>query len=226
MDIYTVIIVFGAIGGIIAGGVVHEFGHAWAALKLGDDTAAKEGRLSLHPSTHIDPFGTIILPIILFVAAGFVFGGMRPVPFDPSRMRHPDRDIMLVAAAGPGFQFLFVFVVWALFLLMSPLIVPLSFAYMFFYWAILANVLIALFNLLLPIPPLDASKILRYFLPPHLRAQYDSIGPMIGFALILLLVFSGALRAFLGPFLVWTNVAFRWSYENLALVNWTGLVWS
>jgi membrane-associated protease RseP (regulator of RpoE activity) len=80
---------------------IHEYGHALAAYLCGDDTAKRDGRMTINPVAHIDPFLTIALPAILYLTTGFIFGGARPVPVDPRRLRHPLRDMMLVAIAGP-----------------------------------------------------------------------------------------------------------------------------
>ena len=221
MSFEVIVIIAAAITGIIAGGVVHEYGHAWSALKLGDDTAARMGRLTFQPVPHIDPFMTIVLPLVLVIATGVPFGGMKPVPINPAGLRHPRRDIVWTALAGPGFQLGFVLVVFALYLLLTPLFAPGSYAFTFFYIVFFANVLIAFFNLI-PIPPLDGSRVLAYFLPPQTRRTYLNLPPVVGIAIVLVLVLTGVIRAVLGPLVHMSREFFAWAYVNLGLHNWTG----
>ena len=180
---------------ILAGGIVHEFGHAWAAAKLGDGTAQAQGRLTFHPLPHLDPFLSGVLPLITLLVAGVPFGGMKPVPVYPLRLRRPDRDLMWTALAGPVFQLAFVAVLVVALLLLSPLFGPDSIAFAGLTLGILLNVLIAIFNLI-PVPPLDGSKILRFFLPPDLRRVYDTVGPVVAIALLIGVLFAGFLGGF------------------------------
>jgi len=145
--------------------VVHEVSHGFVAEKLGDPTARKMGRLTLNPLKHIDPFGSILLPLILllpsFFIKGFngpVFGWAKPVPYNPMFLKYPRRDTALLAFAGPASNFLLAFIFAGLFRLVGGSIGAL------FSIIVIINISLALFNLI-PIPPLDGSKILFYLLP-------------------------------------------------------------
>lgn len=135
--------------------IVHEFSHALAAYLLGDDSAKRAGRLTLNPLKHIDWFGTVLLPLFLYFTAGFIYGYAKPVPFNPYNFRNLKRDSGLTALAGPASNFL-IAIAFALlyhFSGFSPVI-----QYICTY-VIFLNLLLAFFNLL-PVPPLDGSKVL------------------------------------------------------------------
>jgi len=177
---------------------VHEAAHAWVALKCGDSTARDMGRLTLNPLVHIDLFMTIILPTILIFTVGFPFGGAKPVPVDFHRLRRPWRDMSFVAFAGPLSNFLLAIlfaVVWKLLIKYgiyndaSPLGERASDRLpRVIETTVLLNVILAVFNMV-PIPPLDGSRIMAYLLPSSLRGGYltlERFGLMIIFALIFL----------------------------------------
>ena len=173
--------------------VFHEVAHGWVARALGDPTASALGRLSLNPLKHVDPFGTIILPGALKLAGLPVLGWAKPVPVDKARLRNPRRDMMLVAAAGPGINF----VMAAMGAVVLGLLIgvyktdPEPGAVALFFFENLQNFLVinlflALFNLL-PIPPFDGSHIVEGMLPAPAARAYERIRP-IGFPLIIALV--------------------------------------
>ena len=142
--------------------IAHEIAHGLVAKYLGDDTAQKSGRLSLNPLKHIDPFGTILLPIILFLSkTGFIFGWAKPVPINYSKLRTSRYSIILVASAGVIMNFILAFL--SSILLKISLMIPSptvsGILAMFWLHMIFFNIVLAVFNLL-PIPPLDGSKIL------------------------------------------------------------------
>ena len=142
--------------------IAHEIAHGWVAYKLGDDTAKKHDRLSLNPIKHIDIFGTIILPILLFLSkSGFIFGWAKPVPVNYYNLQHRKRDIILVASAGIIMNILLALI--SAILLKITLFIPnhiiSGILAMFWLHMIFFNIVLAVFNLL-PIPPLDGSKIL------------------------------------------------------------------
>lgn len=174
--------------------VVHECAHGLAAYKLGDPTAYYAGRITLDPRPHIDPMMTLIVPVVLFLMAGFVFGAAKPVPINPSNFRNPEKGLMLSSLAGPVSNLLLALLGLVLFILLaaSNLVTSGSlatFIMILFYRFIIINVLLALVNII-PIPPLDGSRILRYFLPWDMKASLDRIEPY-GFIIILLLFWMG-----------------------------------
>ncbi|HOH97268.1 MAG TPA: site-2 protease family protein [Candidatus Cloacimonadota bacterium] len=139
--------------------IIHEVSHAFAAYALGDDSAKRAGRLSFNPVRHIDWFGTVILPLILYFSAGFIWGYAKPVPFNPYNFRNLKRDSGLTALAGPVSNILIAIGMAVIYHLSSafPLIQYIS------IYVIFLNLLLAFFNLI-PVPPLDGSKVLGMFL--------------------------------------------------------------
>ena len=141
----------------------HEFGHAWVAMKCGDDTARLQGRVSLNPIVHIDPIGTVLMPLlIIFLPNGIgqvLIGGAKPVPVNPLNYRHGNFDDILVTLAGPGMNLLLAIIILGIARIVevfgSPDVVELlkQMAFM--------SLMLCFFNLLLPIPPLDGSRIVR-----------------------------------------------------------------
>ncbi|MDD5236912.1 MAG: site-2 protease family protein [Candidatus Omnitrophica bacterium] len=176
---------------------VHEFSHGWAAYKLGDPTAKYSGRFTLNPLAHIDPVGTIILPLLLFFSTGgrFLFGYAKPEPVNFSALRNPRRDIIWVGLAGPLSNIIFAAIASIILRL-----VPLGpFANSIMVQLIVINAVLAVFNLM-PIPPLDGSRILMGLLPQQLAMQYASLEPF-GFIILMLLIFTGTLWVFISPLL-------------------------
>ncbi|MDD3102757.1 MAG: site-2 protease family protein [Candidatus Cloacimonetes bacterium] len=139
--------------------IIHEVSHAFAAYALGDDSAKRAGRLSFNPKKHVDIFGTIILPLLLWFSAGFIFGYAKPVPFNPYNFKNLKRDSGLTALAGPASNVLIAILLSIFFHLFSE--IPLL-QYILGY-VIFLNLLLAFFNLI-PVPPLDGSKVLGMFL--------------------------------------------------------------
>ncbi|MGH7496193.1 MAG: site-2 protease family protein [bacterium] len=173
---------------------VHEFAHAFAADRLGDPTARTLGRLTLNPLKHLDPLGTIML----FVAN---FGWAKPVPVNPQYFRHPNRDMLLVAAAGPVSNLILALISGLILRLSHTDALPMAegsvTVLVILRYSLFINLVLAFFNLL-PIPPLDGSKILRSLLPPHMIAAYlrfESVGPV----LLLVIIVIGQLTSF-SPF--------------------------
>lgn len=177
---------------------VHEVAHGWVAKQKGDLTAYLQGRLTLNPIKHIDPLGTIILPgILLLTGTGFIFGWAKPVPVDGRNFKKPLQDMAWVAAAGP-LSNLMMALIWALLARMGVLlnfeVVSLPLIYMGVA-GISINLVLFLINLL-PIPPLDGSRILTGFLPPRLAWQYNQI-ERYGFLILVILLYSGVLNVLL-----------------------------
>lgn len=178
---------------------VHEVAHGWVAKKLGDDTASILGRLTLNPIKHVDKLGTIIIPgLLLLSGTGFIFGWAKPVPVDPRKFVNPKRDMAFVALAGPVSNFLMA-ICWALFARLGVMIEVEAFSLPLIYTGIAGisiNLVLALINLI-PIPPLDGSRIVTGILPNKLAYQYNRL-ERFGFVFLLALLWSGGLSYLLG----------------------------
>ena len=172
---------------------VHEVAHGWVASKLGDKTALMLGRLTLNPSKHIDPFGTILVPsLLLFLGAGFIFGWAKPVPVTWANLKHPKRDIAIVALAGPVANLLMA-CGWALVTKLGIMLVnsgaQANFIVLIYMGqaGVMINLILGVLNLL-PLPPLDGSRIASSLLPRRMAMQYDKLEPYGLFILLGLLV--------------------------------------
>ena len=160
---------------------VHEFAHGLVAYKLGDSTARLSGRLTLNPLAHIDPFWTILLPAVLFLSTGFIFGAAKPVPVNYWSLKNPKRDMIWIGLAGPLANFILAFIISGILKFVAPQSLS---AYLLFNLLVI-NVGLAIFNLI-PIPPLDGSNILIGLLPAQLSKQYANLGR---YGLIILFLF-------------------------------------
>lgn len=176
----------------------HEYAHGWVAYKLGDSTAKYSGRLTLNPLAHIDLFGTIILPLIIFISTrgAFVFAAAKPVPINYWALRNPRRDMMLVGISGPLVNFIFA-VVLSLILKFLP---DYGIFSILLQRLAIINIVLGVFNLI-PIPPLDGSRILAGLLPADLASRYNQLEPF-GFFIIALLLVSGVLNRLVLPWIV------------------------
>lgn len=166
---------------------LHEAAHAYAARYFGDNTAYSQGRMSLNPLVHVDIWGTIVIPIAMYIFSGFVFGYAKPVPVEFDRLRNPKRDMAWVALAGPFANFVMavMWLVFGAFLVFFQ--VAESFPHKVAEAGIVTNLLIMAFNLL-PIPPLDGGRVLTSVLPHSLAYKFARIEPY-GFFIVLALVF-------------------------------------
>ena len=172
---------------LVYSAILHEIAHGFVAERLGDPTARLMGRLTLNPKNHIDPMMTIAFPLLTFYASGgtLIFGGAKPVPVDPFNFREPKKDMALVSLAGPGTNALLAlsgailikaFILTIPFLGSNPLFTTLANPILnFLVLVVRINLILAIFNLL-PIPPLDGSKVIAQFLPDKEAAVYLSIG--------------------------------------------------
>lgn len=180
--------------------VLHEVAHGWIAKQLGDNTAYSQGRLTLNPIKHIDPIGTILVPILLYMTAGFAFGWAKPVPINWRNLRHPKRDMVYVALAGPAANLLMA-VFWGIVLKIASMFptdsafaVPLS---LMATIGIGINIILMIFNLF-PLPPLDGGRVAVGLLPPK-PAYYLSRLEPYGFIIILVLLATGVLGYLITP---------------------------
>lgn len=191
---------------------IHEFAHAWAAYKLGDDTAQRQGRLTLDPLAHLDPLGTLLIVIAILTGAPLI-GWAKPVPFQMRNLNNPRRDAMLVAVAGPISNILQA-IVWLFILFIFRLAIQQfgmnidesspfsSLPSLFMTMTILSvsmNITLAVFNMI-PLPPLDGHYVLEGLGPPFIADFFDMIRPY-AFIILLGLLWTGVFSQVLGPFM-------------------------
>jgi len=179
---------------------VHEAAHGYAARHFGDNTAWSQGRVTLNPIKHIDPVGTLLMPLILYFATGghFLFGYAKPVPVNFGRLRNPKRDMIWVALAGPGSNFLQALAWGALLLVLHALDLHERFFLGMCAAGVSVNLVMFAFNLF-PLPPLDGGRILVGLLPWKQAVALSRIEPW-GFFIVMALVISGLVGSFwLGP---------------------------
>jgi Zn-dependent protease len=196
---------------------IHEAAHAWAAMKKGDPTAAAMGRVSLNPLVHIDPIGTVLLPLMLRIAGAPAFGWAKPVMVNPRNLRHPRRDNLWISFAGPAanlsvatVSLLLILVIKALspsaiiflvkFLNRQPVgSVPQGILALILFYFVFVNCYLAVFNLI-PVPPLDGSGVLSGLLSDKAAVAYERIRPY-GFIIVLALIILGLLDIIIQPIL-------------------------
>jgi Zn-dependent protease len=179
---------------------LHEAAHGWVANKLGDPTAKNRGRITMNPLKHIDPMGTIVVPLFLAMVSPFVMGWAKPVPVEPRYFKSPLLDMALVAVAGPVSNFLMA-CCWAIFIvIVDGLLEPsqwLIFLAEMGKNGIIINIVLMVLNLL-PIPPLDGGRVVAGILPPSLAMPFMQL-ERYGMIIVLLLLVSGILGKIMWP---------------------------
>lgn len=197
IDLLSIAVGFGV---LLISLTIHEAAHAWTADRLGDRTARALGRVSLNPLAHIDPIGTVLLPLIAAVSHLPLIGWAKPVPVNARNLGHPRRDFMLVAAAGPISNLLQAVVAAALLRIVmvggavsAPWAMPLDVLFL----AIQINLLLAFFNLI-PVPPLDGGNVLLGLLPPRVATRYSQLR-QYGFLVLYAMMFTGLASAIVVP---------------------------
>lgn len=185
MDESTLVTVVIALGVILFSMTLHEAMHGFVAYFLGDDTAKMQGRLTLNPIKHIDPFLTILLPTVLAILGGPIFGGAKPVPFNPDRVKYDEWGAALVAVSGPLVNLLLAFIFFGVYAVAQP--DPTGLAARILGTAVSVNLGFFIFNMI-PIPPLDGSRVLYALAPEFVRRGMEMIeqfGIFFVFAIVL-----------------------------------------
>jgi Zn-dependent protease len=189
---------------------VHEVAHGWVASRLGDMTAKMLGRLTLNPFKHIDPVGTVLIPAVTMLLAGFIFGYAKPVPVTYQNLRHPKRDMALVALAGPASNLLMA-LLWTLWIKIAISIsAPFPSAALFMIAVgvagILVNLILMVLNML-PLPPLDGGRVLTGVLPMPYSAAVARLEPY-GFMILIALLLLGILGKIIWPVIIFFLLGF------------------
>ncbi len=178
--------------------VLHEIAHGWTALRLGDPTAKDRGRLTLNPISHVDPIGTILVPLMSHFLGGFLFGWAKPVPVDPRYFKNPAKGMAIVGIAGPITNIILALIAAILFRVVflfdldaSPFLVHAL------VYAVAINIVLATFNMV-PIPPLDGSRVIIPFIPREAARVYYQLEPY-GFYILVALLYLGLFRRVITP---------------------------
>jgi len=193
---------------------LHEAAHGYAALHWGDNTAQRLGRISLNPLRHIDPLGTIAMPLLLYFATSgaFLFGYAKPVPVNFSRLHHPKRDMVWVALAGPASNWVQALVWAAVWLVLNSQPEAEAFFVQMAQAGVLVNLVMFAFNLF-PLPPLDGGRILVGLLPMRMAIAVSRVEPY-GFFIVMALVLTGVVGG------LWLRPLMAWTYQSIDTVLW------
>ncbi|HVL70132.1 MAG TPA: site-2 protease family protein [Vicinamibacterales bacterium] len=196
MDTASILLAFGV---VLASLTVHEWAHAWSADRLGDPTARLLGRVSFNPVVHIDPIGTLLLPLLAMFSGFPILGWAKPVPVNVSQLGNPKRDFMIVAAAGPASNLVMAVVAAVGFHAVGGFAAagPDFGIVNILFMAVSINLLLAVFNLL-PIPPLDGGNVLAGLLPDSMAGLLYGLR-RFGFIILYALLFTGVLFRLIGP---------------------------
>lgn len=201
--------------------VAHEFAHGYAALKQGDPTAYQLGRLTWNPLKHIDPFFTVLLPMITFFTGGFIFGGAKPVPVTPRNYRNYRRGDIIVSMAGIATNLVLAVACMLMIVILGLLgrAVPvatdsLAILQRMMITGVVFNLILAMFNLL-PIPPLDGSHVMKYLLPPSWAIRYQQVG-MYGVLILMVLMMTRVGAPLLSAWMTPVNLAGGWMLRAIS----------
>lgn len=195
IDVFGIITILGV---IFVSMTIHEVMHGMVALWLGDDTAKLQGRLTLNPLKHVDPFLTIILPVLLFATGGPIFGGAKPVPFNPNRVKYDEWGAALVAIAGPLTNLLIAFVLFGLNTILFAWDISNPVLGTIINYGVIVNLGFFVFNII-PIPPLDGSRVLYALAPDFVRRGMEAIENFGILLVFIIVIFANGL---IGSFMV------------------------
>ena len=207
VDIGQLVIIFAV---LLFSLTVHESAHAWTAASFGDPTAQRLGRISLNPAVHVDPVGTVLLPLVAFTTGAPIIGWAKPVPVDARNLARPRQDFLFIAAAGPASNLVLATMASVVMRMVPVSPVDFGIGPAVPVWTIAAmvfelNLLLAVFNML-PVPPLDGGNVLAGLLPAGLARAYDRVLRRWGFLVLYGLLLTGALSYLIEPpylFLSW-----------------------
>ena len=193
---------------------VHEYAHGWMAYKLGDNTAKSMGRLTINPIAHIDTIGTIVVPVLLYLTGGFLFGWAKPVPINYNALSDKKTGVLKVSLAGPISNAIMA-IMWGI-IAYAGLYIESELMIRMGAIGVLFNLLLGLFNML-PIPPLDGSSLVRQYLPYRYLPQWDKL-EIYGIFIVLSLVVMGVLSLVIWPILSFIVEPFPMMKEMIILV--------
>jgi Zn-dependent protease len=200
LDIGQLVVIFGV---LLFSLTVHESAHAWTAARFGDRTADRLGRISLNPGVHIDPIGTLLLPLVAFTTGAPIIGWAKPVPVNARNLSRPRQDFLFIAAAGPVSNLMLAGIASITMRMVSVTPIDFGIGPAVPVWAIAAtafelNLLLAVFNMV-PVPPLDGGNVLAGLLPGGVANAYDRLLRPWGFLILYILLLTGTLSDMIEP---------------------------